>query len=79
MLKIFVFIDIWFVQQDVQKWLKTKICSFLWRIENEKKKGQNLFDLLERGFEPQIFSNFPAHDLNFLGKWGARDQIKTSF
>jgi hypothetical protein len=25
-------------------------------------------DLQERGFEPQIFSNFPAHDLNFHGK-----------
>ena len=24
-------------------------------------------------------SKFPAHDLNFHGKWGARDQIKTSF
>ena len=32
MLKMFVFIDIWFVKQDIQKWLKTKICSFLWRI-----------------------------------------------
>ena len=34
-------------------------------FENEKKKGQTIFDLPERGFEPQIFSNFPAHDLNF--------------
>ena len=24
-----------------------------------------MFDLPERGFKPQIFSNFPAHDLNF--------------
>ena len=30
-----------------------------------KKKEQNFFDLPERGFEPQIFSNIPAHDLNF--------------
>jgi hypothetical protein len=37
-------------------------------FENEKKKGQHFFDLPERGFEPQIFSNFPAHDLNFYGK-----------
>ena len=29
MMKIFVFINIWFVKQDIQKWLKTKICSFL--------------------------------------------------
>ena len=48
-------------------------------FENEKKKEQKNFDLPERGFEPQIFSNFPAHDLNFHGKSGARDQIKTSF
>ncbi len=37
-------------------------------FENEKKKEQHFFDLPERGFEPQIFSNFPAHDLNFHGK-----------
>ena len=49
------------------------------KIENEKKKEQKKFDLLERGFEPNIFNNFSAHDLDFHGKWGARDQIKTSF
>jgi hypothetical protein len=37
-------------------------------FENEKKKEQHFFDLPEWGFEPQIFSNFPAHDLNFHGK-----------
>jgi hypothetical protein len=37
-------------------------------FENEKKKEQKYFDLPERGIEPQIFSNFPAHDLNFHGK-----------
>jgi hypothetical protein len=37
-------------------------------FENEKKKGQQNFDLPELGFEPQIFSRFPAHDLNFHGK-----------
>jgi hypothetical protein len=35
-------------------------------FKNEKKKGQNNFDLPEQGCKPQIFSNFPAHDLNFL-------------
>jgi hypothetical protein len=35
-------------------------------FENEKKKkDKNFFDLPEQAFEPQIFSNFPAHDLNF--------------
>ena len=35
---------------------------------NEQKKDKEKFDIPERGFEPQIFSNFPAHDLNFHGK-----------
>ena len=43
MLKIFAFIDIWFVKQDIQKWLKTKICSFLWRIWKWKEKGAKKF------------------------------------
>jgi hypothetical protein len=33
-------------------------------FENEKKKGQKYFDLPEQGFELQIFSNLPTHDLN---------------
>ena len=33
-------------------------------LKNEQKKDKIFFDLPERGFEPQIFSNFPAHDLN---------------
>ena len=37
-------------------------------FENEKKDEQKFFDLPEQGFEPQIFSNFPAHDLNLHGK-----------
>ena len=41
-------------------------------FENEKKKEQKKFDLPERGFEPQIFSNFPTHDLNFHA-----DEIKS--
>ena len=38
-----------FVKQDIQKWLKTKMCSFYLyeEFENEKKKGQNFFDLPE--------------------------------
>ena len=41
---------------------------FMENLKMKKKKGQIFFDLPERGFEPQIFSNFPAHDLNFHGK-----------
>ena len=40
-----------------------------------KKKGQNSFDLKERGFEPKIFSNFPTHDLNFHRREG--EEIKS--
>ena len=46
---------------------KQRYAVFYGEFENEKKKGQNFFDLPERGFEPQIFRNFPAHDLNFHG------------
>ena len=35
------------------------------KFENAKKKGQKVFDLMNLGFEPQIFSNFPAHGLDF--------------
>ena len=36
---------------------------FMENLIIEKKKAHTFFDLPERGFEPQIFSNFPAHDL----------------
>ena len=57
-----------FVKQDLQKWLKGKDMHFYGEFEDEKKKGQKYFDLPEWGFESQIFSNFPDHDLNFHGK-----------
>ena len=38
---------------------------FYGEFENEKKKSQKKFDLPERRFQPQIFSNFPARDFNF--------------
>ena len=44
---------------------KQRYAVFYGEFENEKKKGQKKFDLPEQGFEPQIFSNFPAHNLNF--------------
>ena len=52
--------------------VKNKDMQFFYgEFENEQKK--------EREFEPKIFCKFPAHDLNFHGRWGRRDQIKTSF
>ena len=47
---------------------KQRYAVFYGEFENEKKKEQKFFDLLERGFEPQIYQNFLAHDLNFYGK-----------
>ena len=44
---------------------KQRYAVFYGEFENEKKKGQKFFDLPEQGFEPQMFSKFPAHDLNF--------------
>ena len=37
-------------------------------LKMKKKKKDEIFDLPEWGFEPQIFSNFPAYDLNFHGR-----------
>ena len=56
------------IEQDIKKWLNSKIPSFYGEFEKKKKKDQKKFDLPERRFEPQIFSNFPTHDLNFHGK-----------
>ena len=47
---------------------KQRYAVFYGEFENEKKKGQKNCDLPELGFEPQIFNNFPAHNLNFHGK-----------
>ena len=33
-------------------------------FEKEKEKNKSFFDLPEQGFEPQIFSNFPAHGVH---------------
>ena len=52
----------------------TQLC--VKEFENGKKKRTKLFDLPVRGFKPQIFRNFPAHDLNFMV--GEGDKIKSS-
>ena len=48
---------------------------FFGEFENEQKKDKQFFDLPERGFKPQIFINFPTHDLNFHRREG--DEIKS--
>ena len=48
---------------------------FIDNLKMKRKTDKNFLTFPERGFEPQIFSNFPAHDLNFHEKWGRWDQI----
>ena len=48
--------------------VKNKDMQFFMENLKMKRKKTKKFDLPKRGFEPQIFSNFPAHDLNFHGK-----------
>ncbi len=47
--------------------IKHKDMQFYGEFENDQKKDEFFFDLLERGFELQNFSNFTAHDLNLHG------------
>ena len=54
MLKIFYFIDIWFVKQDING-QNQRYAVLYEEFENEKKKGKDIFDLPEQGFESQIF------------------------
>ena len=58
-----------------------KIEDILDCVKNLKMKWKKnkKIELPEWGFEPQVLSNFPAHDLNFHRKQGGGDQIKTSF
>jgi hypothetical protein len=43
---------------------KQRYAVFMENLKMKRKKDKK-FDLPEQGFEPQIFSNFPAYDLNF--------------
>jgi hypothetical protein len=47
----------------------TQFCVKNLKMKRKKDK------IPERGFAPQIFINFPAHDLNFHGRDG--DKIKS--
>ena len=65
MLKMLVFIDKYLIcKTRYSKMVKNKDMQFL--MENLKMKRKK--DLLDRGFEPQVFSNFPAHGLRFHGR-----------
>ena len=41
---------------------------FMENLKMYRKRTTKKIDLPELRFEPKIFSNFPAHDLNFHGR-----------
>ena len=72
-----IFFFYWYICNDIQKWWKPKICR---KFENEKKKkDENFFDLLEREFEPQIFSNFCAHHVKIKSKQASKRDRTLAF
>ena len=75
MLKIFVFIDTWFVKQDIQKWLKIKICRFLWRIWKWKQKRTKNFTFLSRDLNRRFSVNFPP--MIWILMWSEEPEIKS--
>ena len=48
--------------------LKTFVFIDVGFVKQENLKMKTKKDLREQGFELQIFSNFPSHDLNFHWK-----------
>ena len=46
--------------------VKNKDMQFCMENLKMKRKSTKKFDLPEQGFEPQIFSNFPALNLNLM-------------
>ena len=73
--KILIFINIWFVKQDIQKWLKTKICNFLWRIWKWKEKRRNFFWPSGAGIWTPDFQEFSRPWLEFF-MWSEEPEIK---
>ena len=47
---------------------------FYGEYENEKKTGQKNIDFPQWGFEPRIFKQVPAHNLNVEGDYINRAQ-----
>ena len=74
MLKIFVFIDIWFVKQHIQEWLKTKIFCFYGEFENEQKKDKKKILPSGAGIWTPDFQQFSHPWFNIMGI--EEDEIK---
>ena len=75
MLKPFVFIDIWFKKQNTyRKWLKTNLCSFVWRVWKWKEKRTNIF--WPSGI---LFTKIWALNLNYWRWWDPIQARKLKF
>ena len=74
-MKTCVFIDIWFVKQDIQKWLKTKTCTFLWRIWKWTEKGQKKLTFRSGDSNPRFSVIFLTMIWIFMD--GEGDEIKS--
>ena len=60
MLKIFVFIDIWFVKQNIEKWLKKqRYAVFYGEFENEQKKDKSFLTFRSRVSNHRFSVIFP--------------------
>ena len=61
MLKTFVFIYIWFVQQDIQKWLENKDMQFFMEdLKIKRKKDKIFLTFWSRDLNPRFSVIFPV-------------------
>jgi len=75
MLKIFVFIDIWFVKQDIQKWLKNKDMQvFMENLKMKRKKDKKFLTFRTGDLNPRFSVIFPPMIWIFMGS--EDDEIK---
>ena len=67
LVEMFVFIGTHLIYKTrYSKMVKSKDMQiFMENLKFNRNWTKIFFDLSERGFEPQILSSFPAHDLNF--------------
>ena len=72
MLKMFVFIDIWFVKQDIQKWLRYAV--YYGEFKNKQKKD-NFFLTFQSGDSNSRFSVF-FPPMVWIFMEGEGDEIK---
>ena len=75
MLKIFVFIDIWFVKQAIQKWLKQRYAVFMKNLKIKRKKDKTFLTFRSGDLNPRFSVIFPPMIWIFMENEG--DEIKS--